>query len=133
VESGGDVGGKLVHFDGPLAFTADDLLCATAEIMGKSTYGTVYKATLEDGSLVAVKRLREKITKGHKDFEAEAAVLGRIRHPNLLALRAYYLGPKGEKLLVFDYMPKGSLTSFLHGQTSYPCYALLRSSSVQNY
>jgi len=44
VESGGDVGGELVHFDGPLAFTADDLLCATAEIMGKSTYGTVYKA-----------------------------------------------------------------------------------------
>ncbi|CAL4995976.1 unnamed protein product [Urochloa decumbens] len=116
-ESGGDVGGKLVHFDGPLAFTADDLLCATAEIMGKSTYGTVYKATLEDGSLVAVKRLREKITKGHKDFEAEAAVLGRIRHPNLLALRAYYLGPKGEKLLVFDYMPKGSLSSFLHARS----------------
>ncbi|RLM70052.1 hypothetical protein C2845_PM17G00590 [Panicum miliaceum] len=116
VESGGDVGGKLVHFDGPLAFTADDLLCATAEIMGKSTYGTVYKATLEDGSLVAVKRLREKITKGHKDFEAEAAVLGRIRHPNLLALRAYYLGPKGEKLLVFDYMPKGGLSSFLHAR-----------------
>jgi serine/threonine protein kinase len=107
-----------VHFDGPLAFTADDLLCATAEIMGKSTYGTVYKATLEDGSLVAVKRLREKITKGHKEFEAEAAVLGRIRHPNLLALRAYYLGPKGEKLLVFDYMPNGSLHSFLHGQFS---------------
>ncbi|KAF8706330.1 hypothetical protein HU200_030591 [Digitaria exilis] len=116
VESGGDVGGKLVHFDGPLAFTADDLLCATAEIMGKSTYGTVYKATLEDGSLVAVKRLREKITKGHKEFEAEAAVLGRIRHPNLLALRAYYLGPKGEKLLVFDYMPKGSLSAFLHAR-----------------
>ncbi|WVZ54899.1 hypothetical protein U9M48_005638 [Paspalum notatum var. saurae] len=115
-ESGGDVGGKLVHFDGPLAFTADDLLCATAEIMGKSTYGTVYKATLEDGSLVAVKRLREKITKGHKEFEAEAAVLGRIRHPNLLALRAYYLGPKGEKLLVFDYMPKGSLSAFLHAR-----------------
>ncbi|XP_066338919.1 probable leucine-rich repeat receptor-like protein kinase IMK3 [Miscanthus floridulus] len=116
VESGGDVGGKLVHFDGPLAFTADDLLCATAEIMGKSTYGTVYKATLEDGSLVAVKRLREKITKGHKEFEVEAAVLGRIRHPNLLALRAYYLGPKGEKLLVFDYMPNGSLHSFLHAR-----------------
>ncbi|TVU51543.1 hypothetical protein EJB05_02978, partial [Eragrostis curvula] len=115
-ESGGEVGGKLVHFDGPLAFTADDLLCATAEIMGKSTYGTVYKATLEDGSLVAVKRLREKITKGHKEFEAEAAVLGKIRHPNLLALRAYYLGPKGEKLLVFDYMPKGSLSAFLHAR-----------------
>ncbi|XP_072996543.1 probably inactive leucine-rich repeat receptor-like protein kinase IMK2 [Typha latifolia] len=116
VESGGDAGGKLVHFDGPLAFTADDLLCATAEIMGKSTYGTVYKATLEDGSEVAVKRLREKITKGQKEFETEVNVLGKIRHQNLLALRAYYMGPKGEKLLVFDFMPKGSLAAFLHAR-----------------
>ncbi|XP_027368523.1 probable leucine-rich repeat receptor-like protein kinase IMK3 [Abrus precatorius] len=115
-EAGSEAGGKLVHFDGPLAFTADDLLCATAEIMGKSTYGTVYKATLEDGSQAAVKRLREKITKGQREFESEVSVLGRIRHPNLLALRAYYLGPKGEKLLVFDYMPKGSLASFLHAR-----------------
>ncbi|CAA6662540.1 unnamed protein product [Spirodela intermedia] len=109
-------GGKLVHFDGPLVFTADDLLCATAEIMGKSTYGTVYKATLEDGNQVAVKRLREKIAKNQKEFEAEVNVLGKIRHSNLLALRAYYLGPKGEKLLVFDYMPKGSLAAFLHAR-----------------
>ncbi|KAK9127326.1 hypothetical protein Syun_016123 [Stephania yunnanensis] len=111
-----EAGGKLVHFDGPLAFTADDLLCATAEIMGKSTYGTVYKATLEDGSQVAVKRLREKIAKGQREFEVEVNALGNIRHPNLLALRAYYLGPKGEKLLVFDYMPKGSLAAFLHAR-----------------
>ncbi|CAM8964045.1 unnamed protein product [Rhodiola kirilowii] len=116
VESGGEAGGKLVHFDGPMAFTADDLLCATAEIMGKSTYGTVYKATLEDGSQVAVKRLREKIAKTQKEFEAEVNLLGRIRHPNLLALRAYYLGPKGEKLLVFDFMPKGNLAAFLHAR-----------------
>jgi len=116
VEAGGEAGGKLVHFDGPIAFTADDLLCATAEIMGKSTYGTVYKAILEDGSQVAVKRLREKIARGQREFESEVSVLGKIRHPNVLALRAYYLGPKGEKLLVFDYMPKGSVASFLHGK-----------------
>ncbi|PSR93231.1 Leucine-rich repeat receptor-like protein kinase [Actinidia chinensis var. chinensis] len=115
-EASGEAGGKLVHFDGPITFTADDLLCATAEIMGKSTYGTVYKATLEDGSQVAVKRLREKITKGQREFETEVNMLGNIRHPNLLALRAYYMGPKGEKLLVFDYMPKGSLASFLHAR-----------------
>ncbi|KAJ7961162.1 Receptor-like kinase [Quillaja saponaria] len=114
--SGGEAGGKLVHFDGLFIFTADDLLCATAEIMGKSAYGTAYKATLEDGNEVAVKRLREKTTKGQKEFEAEVAELGKIRHPNLLALRAYYLGPKGEKLLVFDYMPNGSLASFLHAR-----------------
>ena len=117
VEAGGEAGGKLVHFDGPMVFTADDLLCATAEIMGKSTYGTVYKATLEDENQVAVKRLREKITKSQREFETEVTVLGKIRHPNLLALRAFYLGPKGEKLLVFDYMPKGSLAAFLHGKS----------------
>ncbi|XWS74756.1 hypothetical protein CRYUN_Cryun01aG0025000 [Craigia yunnanensis] len=116
VEAGGEAGGKLVHFDGPMVFAADDLLCATAEIVGKSTYGTVYKATLEDGNQVAVKRLREKITKGQREFENEVNVLGKIRHPNLLALRAYYLGPKGEKLLVFDYLPKGSLATFLHAR-----------------
>jgi Leucine-rich repeat (LRR) protein len=115
-DTGGDGGGKLVHFDGPLSFTADDLLCATAEILGKSTYGTVYKATMEDGSYVAVKRLREKIAKSQKEFELEVNALGKLRHPNLLALRSYYLGPKGEKLLVFDYMPKGNLASFLHGK-----------------
>ncbi|KAJ8898953.1 hypothetical protein K2173_008453 [Erythroxylum novogranatense] len=111
-----EMGGKLVHFNGPFVFTADDLLCATAEIMGKSSFGTAYKAILEDGNQVAVKRLREKTTKGQKEFETEAALLGNIRHSNLLALRAYYLGPKGEKLLVFDYMPQGSLASFLHAR-----------------
>ncbi|KAL6994669.1 putative leucine-rich repeat receptor-like protein kinase imk3 [Sarracenia purpurea var. burkii] len=116
VDSGGEAGGKLVHFEGPFLFAADDLLCATAEIMGKSTYGTIYKATLEDGNQVAVKRLREKVAKGQKEFEAEVDVLGKIRHENILALRAYYLGPKGEKLLVFDYMPNGSLASFFHAR-----------------
>jgi Leucine-rich repeat (LRR) protein len=115
-DTGGDGGGKLVHFDGPLTFTADDLLCATAEILGKSTYGTVYKATMEDGGYVAVKRLREKIAKNQKEFETEVNALGKVRHPNLLALRAYYMGPKGEKLIVFDYMLKGNLASFLHGK-----------------
>ncbi|KAL3679235.1 hypothetical protein R1sor_022191 [Riccia sorocarpa] len=108
--------GKLVHFDGPLAFSADHLLCATAEVLGKSAYGTVYKATLEDGNIIAVKRLREGIVKGQKEFESEVGTLGKMRHPNLLALRAYYWGPKDEKLLVFDYMSCGSLAAFLHAR-----------------
>ncbi|KAL7590722.1 hypothetical protein Lser_V15G36095 [Lactuca serriola] len=115
-EAAGEAGGKLVHFEGGMEFTADDLLCATAEIMGKSTYGTVYRATLVEGNQVAVKRLRERITKNQKEFENEVNSLGKIRHQNLLALRAYYLGPKGEKLIVFDYMPKGSLATFLHAR-----------------
>ncbi|KAL6519521.1 hypothetical protein OROGR_018841 [Orobanche gracilis] len=124
-DSGAENGGKLVHFDCDFVFTSDDLLCATAETMGKSAYGTAYKATLEDGSnnTVAVKRLREKITKAQKEFEMEVSTLGKIRHPNILSLRAYYLGPKGERLLVYDYMSNGSLASFLHArgpETSIP-------------
>nr|TKS07658.1 hypothetical protein D5086_0000111240 [Populus alba] len=48
-----------------------------AEIMGKSTYGTVYKTTLKDVNQVAVKRLREKISKGQKEFENKVDVLAR--------------------------------------------------------
>eukprot|EP00250_Pteridium_aquilinum_P015011 c22326_g1_i2 orf=415-2790(-) len=112
----GEIGGKLVHFEGSLGFAADDLLCATAEVVGKSTYGTVYKATLEDGNQVAVKRLREGIVKSQRDFEVEVTSLGAIRHPNLLALRAYYWGPKDEKLLIFDFMQGGSLAAFVHAR-----------------
>lgn len=109
-------GGKLVHFDGAFTFTADGLLCATAEVLGKSTYGTVYKATFEDGNQVAVKRLREGIVKSQRDFETEVNMLGKIRHPNLLALRGYYWGPKDEKLLIYDFMAGGSLAAFLHAR-----------------
>ncbi|KAH8967354.1 hypothetical protein BDL97_03G074600 [Sphagnum fallax] len=107
--------GKLVHFDGAFVFTAEDLLGATAVVLGKSSYGTVYKATLENGKHIAVKRLREGIVKPQREFESEVKTLGRIRHPNLLALRAYYWGPKDEKLLVFDFVEGGTLAAFLHG------------------
>jgi hypothetical protein len=60
----------------------------------------VYKGTLEDGSRAAVKRLKEKITKNQREFESEVGVLGRIRHPDLLALRACYLGPKASGFLL---------------------------------
>ncbi|CAK9221577.1 unnamed protein product [Sphagnum jensenii] len=108
--------GKLVHFDGAFVFTAEDLLGATAVVLGKSSYGTVYKATLENGKHIAVKRLREGIVKPQREFESEVKTLGRIRHPNLLALRAYYWGPKDEKLLVFDFVEGGTLAAFLHGK-----------------
>ncbi|KAJ0750048.1 putative protein kinase RLK-Pelle-LRR-III family [Helianthus annuus] len=114
VEEVGDGEGKLVCFEGGIEFTAEDLVCARVEMVGISSYGTVYKATLVEGDQVVVKRLREGVIKDENEFETEVNSIGNIRHENLLAMRAYYLGPKGEKLLVFDYMPKGSLASFLH-------------------
>ncbi|KAJ0697747.1 putative protein kinase RLK-Pelle-LRR-III family [Helianthus annuus] len=110
---------ELVHFDGTMIFTLEDLLRGSAEVMGKSTYGTYYKATLENGDCFTVVRLGLYLVKNQRKVEAELNLLGKISHRNLLTMRAYSLHPE-ETLLVYDYMPKGSLAVFLHARTYQP-------------
>lgn len=106
---------KLVFFEGcSYNFDLEDLLRASAEVLGKGSYGTAYKAVLEDGTLVVVKRIKD-VTIGKREFEQQMEIIGNIRkHPNVLPLRAYYHS-KDEKLLVFDHVPTGSLGFHLHG------------------
>lgn len=106
---------KLVFFEGcSYNFDLEDLLRASAEVLGKGSYGTAYKAILEDGTTLVVKRLREVVA-GKKDFEQQMELVGKVgRHANIVPLRAYYYS-KDEKLLVYDYMPYGSLFVHLHG------------------
>ncbi|GAU41411.1 hypothetical protein TSUD_244960, partial [Trifolium subterraneum] len=106
---------KLFFFEGcSYSFDLEDLLKASAEVLGKGSYGTTFKATLEEGITVVVKRLREVLV-GKKEFEQQMEAVGRIRrHSNVIPLRAYYYS-KDEKLLVYDYMHGGSLFSKLHG------------------
>lgn len=106
--------GKMVFFDETKKFELEDLLRASAEMLGKGGYGTAYKAVLDDGSVVAVKRLRDVQVVGKRDFEQQMELLGRLRHPNLVTLKAYYFA-RDEKLLVYDFMPGGSLYALLHG------------------
>ncbi|XP_020204145.1 probable inactive receptor kinase At4g23740 [Cajanus cajan] len=106
---------KIVFFEGcNLAFDLEDLLRASAEVLGKGTFGTVYKAALEDATTVAVKRLKD-VTVGKREFEQQMEMVGRIRHDNVAALRAYYYS-KEEKLMVYDYYEQGSVSSILHGK-----------------
>ncbi|GAU35130.1 hypothetical protein TSUD_394550 [Trifolium subterraneum] len=106
---------KIVFFeDCNLAFDLEDLLRASAEILGKGTFGTTYKAALEDATTVAVKRLKE-VTVGKREFEQQMEVVGKIKHENVDALRAYYYS-KDEKLVVSDYYHQGSVSSILHGK-----------------
>ncbi|XP_042019340.1 probable inactive receptor kinase At1g48480 [Salvia splendens] len=91
----------------------EDLLKASAEVLGKGTFGTAYKAVLEMGLAVAVKRLRD-VTMPEKEFRKKMEEIGRMDHPNLVALRAYYYNGE-EKLLVYEYLPLGSLSALLHG------------------
>ncbi|PWZ34239.1 putative leucine-rich repeat receptor-like protein kinase [Zea mays] len=98
-------------------FELEELLRASAEMLGKGGCGTAYKAVLDDGTVVTVKRLRDAATPAaasKKDFEHHMAVLGRLRHPNIVPLNAYYYA-RDEKLLVYEYMPNGSLFSRYYG------------------
>lgn len=106
---------KLVFFEGcSYSFNLEDLLRASAEVLGKGSYGTAYKAVLDEATIVVVKRLRE-VGVAKKEFEQHMEVVGRAgRHPNIVPLRAYYYS-KDEKLLVTEYMPAGSLSAALHG------------------
>ncbi|XP_010558411.1 PREDICTED: probable inactive receptor kinase At3g08680 [Tarenaya hassleriana] len=106
---------KLVFFEGSsYNFDLEDLLRASAEVLGKGSYGTTYKAILEEGTTVVVKRLKEVVA-GKREFEQQMEAMGRISlHPNVAPLRAYYFS-KDEKLLVYDYYPGGNFSTLLHG------------------
>ncbi|KAM0059287.1 putative protein kinase RLK-Pelle-LRR-III family [Helianthus debilis subsp. tardiflorus] len=82
-------------------------------VLGKGTFGTAYKAVLEGGMMVAVKRLKD-VTVSEPEFREKIEFVGAMDHQNLVPLRAYYYN-KEEKLLVYDYMPMGSLSALLHG------------------
>lgn len=112
--SGFERPGRMVFFEGAKRFELEDLLRASAEMLGKGVFGTAYKAVLDDGSVVGVKRLKEVQVAGKKEFEQQMEVLGRLRHPNLVGLKAHYFA-RDEKLLVFDFMPNGNLFWLLHG------------------
>lgn len=108
---------KLVFFDRKKQFELEDLLRASAEMLGKGSLGTVYKAVLDDGSTVAVKRLKDANPCGRKEFEQYMDVIGKLKHGNVVRFRAYYYA-REKKLLVYDYMPNGCLHSLLHGMTT---------------
>jgi len=94
-------------------FDLDGLLKASAEVLGKGTFGSSYKASFDHGLVVAVKRLRDVVVP-EKEFREKLQVLGSISHANLVTLIAYYFS-RDEKLVVFEYMSRGSLSALLHG------------------
>ncbi|KAH7557747.1 hypothetical protein ACOSP7_027618 [Xanthoceras sorbifolium] len=110
-----DKNSRLVFFEGcSLAFDLEDLLRASAEVLGKGTFGTTYRAALEDATTVVVKRLKE-VNVGKREFEQQMEMVGSIRHENVAPLRAYYYS-KDEKLMVYDYYDQGSVSAMIHGR-----------------
>ncbi|XP_021717384.1 inactive leucine-rich repeat receptor-like serine/threonine-protein kinase At1g60630 [Chenopodium quinoa] len=111
----GDKLGKLVFLgDQVMNYNLDDLLKASAETLGRGTIGSTYKAVMESGYIVTVKRLKDARYPKLEEFKKQLEVLGKLNHPNIVPLRAYFQA-KEERLLVYDYFPNGSLFSLVHG------------------
>ena len=87
--------------------------------LGRGSYGFVYKASLADGRVVAVKRANAAtiIHTNNRNFEMELEILCKIRHCNIVNLVGY-CAEMGERLLVYEYMPHGTLYDHLHGGLS---------------
>ncbi|KAJ8461243.1 hypothetical protein OPV22_034169 [Ensete ventricosum] len=97
-------------------YNLQQLMKASAEMLGRGSAGSTYKAVLENRLMVSVKRLdaAKLVATGKEVFERHMEMVGRLRHPNLVPLRAYFKA-KEERLLVYDYQPNGSLSSLVHG------------------
>ncbi|KAH6779902.1 receptor-like protein kinase 4 [Perilla frutescens var. hirtella] len=85
--------------------------------LGHGGFGAVFQGALSDSSAVAVKRL-ERPGGGEKEFRAEVCTIGNIQHVNLVRLRGF-CSENSHRLLVYDYMPNGPLSTYLkHGNQS---------------
>ncbi|TVU06598.1 hypothetical protein EJB05_49821, partial [Eragrostis curvula] len=104
---------------GPHRFSYKDLFHATGgfenkNLLGVGGFGRVYKGVLSRSRLkIAVKRVSHDSKQGMKEFIAEIVSIGRLQNRNLVQLLGY-CRRKGELLLVYEYMPNGSLDKYLH-------------------
>ncbi|KDP28604.1 hypothetical protein JCGZ_14375 [Jatropha curcas] len=95
-------------------FSYKELYAATrgfSNKLGHGGFGAVFQGELLDSTLVAVKRL-ERPGSGEKEFRAEVCTIGSIQHVNLVRLRGF-CSENYHRLLVYDYMPNGSLSVYL--------------------
>ncbi|KAI7734766.1 hypothetical protein M8C21_000686, partial [Ambrosia artemisiifolia] len=105
---------ELIRFEGGEDLTCFDVLDAPGEVIGKSSYGTLYRANLvRSNTFVVLRFLRPACTRKVQDVMDAVQLLGSVRHPNLVPLCGFYVGPIGEKLLVHPFYRRGNLAEFI--------------------
>ncbi|KAL3536621.1 hypothetical protein ACH5RR_005082 [Cinchona calisaya] len=103
------------------SFSFEELALATNHFIisnqvGQGGYGTVYRGTLADNTTVAIKRAKEGSLQGQREFLTEIELLSRLHHRNLVSLLGY-CDEEGEQMLVYEFMPNGTLRDWLSAKS----------------
>ncbi|XP_002522815.2 calcium/calmodulin-regulated receptor-like kinase 1 [Ricinus communis] len=109
---------NVVAVSGIPEYSYKDLQKATynfTTLIGQGAFGPVYKAQMSTGETVAVKVLATDSKQGEKEFHTEVMLLGRLHHRNLVNLVGY-CAEKGQHMLIYVFMSKGSLASHLYSE-----------------
>ncbi|KAI4324548.1 hypothetical protein MLD38_030028 [Melastoma candidum] len=109
-----------MKIEGVKEFTFRELAMATDNFnisteVGEGGYGKVYRGCLLDKTVVAIKRAEEGSLQGQQEFLTEIKLLSRLHHRNLVSLIGY-CDEEGEQMLVYEFMPNGSLRDWLSGK-----------------
>ncbi|KAK6145354.1 hypothetical protein DH2020_022174 [Rehmannia glutinosa] len=125
--------GEILESTNLKTFGFNDLRIATRNfrpdsVLGEGGFGCVFKGWIDEntfkaakpgtGTVIAVKRLNQEGFQGHKEWLTEINYLGQLYHPNLVKLIGYCLEDE-HRLLVYEFMPRGSLENHLFRRTSY--------------
>ncbi|KAJ6815063.1 putative serine/threonine-protein kinase PBL9 isoform X2 [Iris pallida] len=125
--------GEILQSSNLKSFTFNELKSATRNfrpdsVLGEGGFGSVFKGWLDEtnltptrpgtGIVIAVKRLNQEGHQGHKEWLAEVNYLGQFYHPNLVKLIGYCTEDT-QRLLVYEFMPRGSLENHLFRRGSY--------------
>ncbi|KAJ0439115.1 putative protein kinase RLK-Pelle-DLSV family [Helianthus annuus] len=105
----------------PLQYSFSAIKAATNDFsednkLGRGGFGAVYKGTLIDGNEIAVKRLARNSQQGDVEFKNEVFLVLKLQHRNLVRLLGYSIEGK-ERLLIYEFLPNGSLNQFIFDQT----------------
>ncbi|KAG6581696.1 putative leucine-rich repeat receptor-like protein kinase, partial [Cucurbita argyrosperma subsp. sororia] len=117
----GNDSGDAPQLKGARWFSYDELKqCtnnfSTSNMIGSGGFGMVYRGTLKDGKVVAIKRAQQGSMQGGLEFKTEIELLSRVHHKNLLGLVGF-CSEQGEQILVYEFMPNGTLRESLSGKS----------------
>ncbi|KAL2344330.1 hypothetical protein Fmac_005615 [Flemingia macrophylla] len=87
---------------------------SSENIVGEGGFGCVYKGSLADGKPVAVKQLKAGSGQGEREFKAEVEIISRVHHRHLVSLVGYCIFEQ-QRILIYEYVPNGTLHHHLHG------------------